>query len=224
MATGPITPADDMADSVRSLSPTAQEPAAYNGTRDTSVFDDAVMHLVLEPPSPSGIVILTDTNEQPVNHHSIRLADIDPPSLPTIPAHELPLPLTDPRRIYRSPLPGLLLTHPNGSPEGGPSPFSSIPTTHDEFAQHFIRLHGIRSPEELERRLGAAMQEQKDELRRRMRRREEAIEHNARIEKEIRNLVDQRAMEVKLEEKLKAGAARRREEREERERKRRKRV
>lgn len=54
------------------------------------------------------------------------------------------------------------------------------------------------------------MQEQKDELRRRMRRREEAIEHNARVEKEIRNLVDQRAMEVKLEEKFKADAARRR--------------
>ncbi|KAJ9668165.1 hypothetical protein H2201_001594 [Coniosporium apollinis] len=224
MATGPITPGDDMADSAHSSSPTSHDFAAQNGIRTTSAFDNAIMHIVLEPPSPSGIIILTDPNEQPVENSSVRLADINPSTLPSIPAHELPLSLTDPRRIYRSPLPGLLLTHPSGSPEGGPSPFTSDPSTRDGFSQHFIRSHGIRSSEELERRLGAAMQEQKDELRRRMRRREEAIEHNARVEKEIRNLVDQRAMEVKLEEKFKADAARRREEREERERKRRKRA
>ncbi|KAJ9637194.1 hypothetical protein H2199_007480 [Coniosporium tulheliwenetii] len=223
MATGPITPGDDMADSAHSSSPTSHDFAAQNGIRTTSAFDNAIMHIVLEPPSPSGIIILTDPNEQPVENSSVRLADINPSTLPSIPAHELPSPSPTPV-VSTAPPPRPPPHPPQRLSRRRPLPFTSDPSTRDGFSQHFIRSHGIRSSEELERRLGAAMQEQKDELRRRMRRREEAIEHNARVEKEIRNLVDQRAMEVKLEEKFKADAARRREEREERERKRRKRA
>jgi len=135
-----------------------------------------------------------------------RPSDIDASNLPTIPLEELPLPLTDPRRKYKSAVPGVLLTHPGGWLEGGmaqelQSPIASVGGT-SPYSQEFIARHRITNATELQRHVKRETAAKLEELKGCMRERREALEHNERIMREIKQLEDQRDTERRVEAKM----------------------
>lgn len=156
--------------------------------------------------------LLTNPSPPPSHHHGLPVdSNIDPSTLPTIHFPQLPLPLDDPLRIYPSPIPGLRLTHPHGYLEGGPGVSGPDNSSFaQDFIAHFRITDGTALREIKEREIAHYV----DEARERMRERGEALAHNARVEKEIRTLMDQREMELKIETKMRVQASERRERRE----------
>jgi hypothetical protein len=146
-------------------------------------------------------VIPTSSSEIPKDGISIREQDILPSSLPKISKDELPLPLSDPRRIYASLVPGVKLTHPNGYYEGGPG----LDPKADTFAKDYLsRNSDIRTAADLEaakqRDIAASLEEAKQSAQRRL----AAIEHNENTHKKIRALEAQHDMELKLQKRMAA--------------------
>ncbi|GAB7346430.1 hypothetical protein MBLNU457_5127t1 [Dothideomycetes sp. NU457] len=184
---------------------------SYNVTFENSVCDI----LTSSDPSqkPTGLRILADdATEQSIPGVALRMRDIDTSTLPIIPLESLPLDLSDPRRKYASPIPGINLTHPFGYLEGGPG----IAPSDDEFARHFIHEHKIRGPEALKRTVEQELEANMELARERMRARKEAREKNERIEREIKSLGEQIEMEIKVLNKAREKARERREKRERR--------
>ncbi|KAL2350969.1 hypothetical protein BJ546DRAFT_856248 [Cryomyces antarcticus] len=194
MPTAPLTPedtniTDNVGDSTWSL-----EDIPYDER-----FENDVMHLVISPPH---------------NSSGIESSEAEAPDPSAISFTELPLPLSDARRVYRSPIPGLLLTHPDGLLHGGPYP--NTVSSMSEVAQKFVQCHSISTSEQLERRVTHEIEAQKELLRQRMRAREEAVENNARVDRELAQLQAQREVEVKIEKRLMEEAREKRERREKR--------
>lgn len=175
-------------------------------------YENALQHAILNPPTGrNGLVILPDDSpSQPEPGISVRARDIQPNHLPDIDFHQLPLPLDDTRRIYASPLPGIRLTHPVGYLEGGPGPSSD----QDAFVRDFISQHNITTRAQLLEVRAQEIEKNLDLTKERMRARHHALQHNARIEKEIKTLTDQREMELKIETRMRNEAMARRERRE----------
>ena len=181
----------------------------------SAAFEDSLSALVLNTswPSnaPSGIRVLDpNSNEQPIADRAIQASSVSSATLPDIPFTSLPLDLSDSRRIYASALPGVLLTHPTGYLEGGPS----ISPSEDEFARHFISDHRIRTPAELSLILEAEIKSNIELIKERSRAREEAKEKNAAVERELRTLEDQMEMEMKVLVKAREKAKEKRERKE----------
>jgi hypothetical protein len=176
-------------------------------------FENALHHILEYPPrSRDGITIIPqDSPDHPQPGVSIRARDVDPRSLPIVALQHLPLSVHDPRRIFASPLPGLRLTHPGGYLEGGPGP---SPDDQHAYARDFVERNNITHPEQLAMAVQHHMAHSIALAKDRMRARYDAQTHNARIEKEIKTLMDQRDMEVKIETRMKEDAKRRRETRE----------
>lgn len=179
-------------------------------------FEDSIMRAVLHQSAhPDGIRVLAeDSSEQAEDGVSVRLGDISLHSLPNIAEEQLPLPLNDSRRIFASAVSGLRLTHPGGYLEGGPG----LDPEMDTFPEDFISSRGINDAQELRVRVDEEIAEQLELLKSRMHARQEALEQNERVKKELQALLDQRSMEVKIENRVKAEAQARREKKEERRR------
>lgn len=177
-----------------------------------AAFEDSVLQVLSKSPSNAKPIRLipTDSTEQPRAGVSVRLEDIDMSSLPQISLSDLPLPLSDPRRKYESPIPGIFLTHPYGFLEGGPG----ISPDDDEFARHFVSDNRIRDADSLSEVVQQQIKENVQLARDRMRAREEAVEHNRRIEREIATLTDQMDLETKVLNKAREKAKERRERKE----------
>ncbi|KAF2788198.1 hypothetical protein K505DRAFT_353362 [Melanomma pulvis-pyrius CBS 109.77] len=189
----PLTPGDD-----QDPSPTAPvidyspPTVPYN-----AVFENALMTAILypsdnNPPAPPRQQT-SDTNP-----NSDSTLHIDPTTLP--------VPLTSPLRTHPSPIPGVLLTHANGYHTGGPGP---TPSSVAEFAEKFIKDHGIEDAGQLERVVEAKIQEMMEIVRERMREREKAVKHNEGIERELSNLEELRNVERRVAERIKEGRRKR---------------
>lgn len=175
-------------------------------------FQDSVQAVITNPPKtdPALRIIPNGSDEAPKQGTSIRESAIDRATLPQIAFSELPLPLSDSRRIYASPVPGINLTHPGGYLEGGPG----IAPADDEFARHFIAENNIRTAEELEAAVQREISANVELLRQRMWNRAEAKERNKRIGKEIATLTDQMDLETKVLNKAREKAREKRERKE----------
>jgi len=188
----PLTPGDD-----RDPSPTAPaidySPATvpYN-----EAFENQLMTAILYP---------SDNNPPPrqqpsdTNPNSGSTLHIDPTTLP--------VPLTSPLRTHPSPIPGVLLTHINGYHTGGPGP---TPSSVDEFAEKFIKEHGIEDAGQLERVVEEKIKEKMEEVKERMREREQAVRKNEGVARELEDLEDARRIERKIAERLKESRDKRR--------------
>jgi len=203
MSTHPLTP-------TRS-SPSASPPPSFlipTIPYDTA-FEDSLMRTILTPPAgdSDGVTILDSDSAAAAPGYSVIASDVDPSDFPHVAQDELPLPLNDARRVYRSSIPGVRLTHPGGLFEGGPGPASSASHAEvDTYAQDFIDTHDIRTPEQLRKRVEEEKAVWLREARARMRAREEAIEKNEKVEREIKQLLAQREMEIRIMKKLREQA------------------
>ena len=189
---------------------------AYNAD-----FEDSLIPLVLtdEPPPQTGIVVLPDDDEgaesqAPANLETAKLSSIDPHTLPRIPEADLPLPLNDPRRVYTSPIPGILLTHPQGYLEGGPP----LDPEMDTFPEHFLSENAskIKTSADLHAAVQRQVAESLEQLKGRMQARKEAKERNEGLERELRALGEEHEMEVRVHRRMVEEQARKREARERR--------
>lgn len=164
-------------------------------------YEDSVMQAILSPPAhDGGIRILPDDNkEAPIDGVSVRAQDISPHSLPSILESDLPLPLTDPHRIFSSHIPGVKLTHPGGYLEGGPG----LDPDQDTFTNDFLEENkDVTSAQELRERQQKEIDANVEDLRERMEARHKAKEKNDEIEKKLKNLKDQHDMELKVHRKM----------------------
>ncbi|KAF2774030.1 hypothetical protein EJ03DRAFT_254990, partial [Teratosphaeria nubilosa] len=180
-----------------------------------SDFEDALMRAVLDPDvKQDGIrVIPSDSIEQPEDGISVRANDISLQSLPSIPEDELPIPLDDPRRIFASPVAGVKLTHPGGYLEGGPG----LDPNEDTFTDFFLGNNSdINSADELRMAIQKDVDSQVEVLKERLRARQQAKERNEQIEKELKALMDQHSMELKVQNRIAEENARKKEARERR--------
>jgi len=205
-------------------------PTSSSAPRYSADFEDALMNLMLHPPAPDGIQILDDTfPRQEGKGTTIHIREIDAASLPYVGASELPLPLDDPRRVYRSAVPGARLTHPSGALAGGPGPrgahplpaASSVgadaerdrgqvddgrPGDLQAETKAFIGARNVRTGLGLRRALLAEQQAQLKALRERMERRRRALDANQAVEREVKKLEAQREMERMLEQRVRERA------------------
>ena len=180
-------------------------------------FTDQLMRAVLDPVSPKGTVVLDKGSSAITNSDVVRLEDA---ALPDVSPLDVPLPLEDPRRVYRSAIPGVLLTHPGGPVEGG-APLNLAGSTVDssgppapevrELAQRLIKSNSIKSAAQLKKTIASETQKHLDDLRTQMQDRNEAIAENERLGKEIKQIEAERATERKIEKnwKLRRQAAER---------------
>lgn len=197
MSTHPLTP--------KKSSPSASPPlsrSAHSIPYDAT-FEDCLMRTILTPPTAGfdDVTIVDSDSAAPVLGYSIISSDIDPSDLPHVSQEELPLSLNDERRVYRSSIPGILLTHPGGLFEGGPGPASSSASRAinlDAFARDFVQRHDIRTAEQLQRKVEEEKAVWMRQARERMLAREEATERNEKLEREVRQLVAQREMEIRV--------------------------
>ena len=150
----------------------------------------------------NGIRVIPDgSDEAPEEGVSIRAKDISPTSLPRIQKDELPLPLSDPRRIYAGPVPGIKLTHPGGYVEGGPG----LNPTLDTFNQDYLgRNSDIRTVADLESAKQRDIDTELEKAREIAQKRLKALDHNENIHKQIRALEAQHDMELKLQKRMAA--------------------
>jgi gas vesicle protein len=183
MTAGPLTPGEDV--ELEQSSPTTTSPSSvpYNET-----FENDLMKTILYPPA---------TPTTPTRS----------PNLPQIAPTSLPLPLKSPLRTHPSPLPGIQLTHPHGSLHGGPGP---SPQEIADFATRFISEHHITNEKELQKKVDEAVKQRMAELRDRMAKREEAVQANERVRKEIKNLELDREAEKRVEESVRREKERKR--------------
>ncbi|KAL1638922.1 hypothetical protein SLS58_008507 [Diplodia intermedia] len=186
------TPMDD-APPVNSMSTRPAAEVPYNRE-----FEDSVMRAILDPPPTS----------DGIESHGPLPAFLL--GRDTVPHEELPLPLDDPRRQYKSTIPGVKLTHPTGAYEGG----NPDPTDEDKaWVREWIQRNNIKTKDDLERVKTEAIQEELDEMRRRARARQEAIGEREKIEKELKALNDQREVELKAQRSIIEKAKAKKEER-----------
>lgn len=171
--------------------PTAEVP--YNRE-----FEDSVMRVILDPPA-------TNDGVESRGPLPAFLLGRD-----TVPHEELPLPLDDARRQYKSIIPGIKLTHPTGAYEGG----NPDPTEEDKaWTRLWVERNNIKTIDDLERAKAVAYQEELDEMRRRAQARKEAIDEREKIEKELKALNDQREVELKAQRSIIEKAKAKKEER-----------
>jgi len=192
---GPTPPSDDQINGVYATY--VPHDLKYNGD-----FEDSLIHAVLDSDGTAnqGVrVIPDDSDEQPQDGVSVRASDISLASLPVITEDDLPLPLNDPRRIFASPVPGIKLTHPGGYLEGGPGLDPDMDTFPEDF---FSRNSDVNNMAELRRAVQTEVDEKVEELKERLRARQKAKEKNEQIEKELRALVDQHYMELKIQRRM----------------------
>lgn len=178
-------------------------------------FEDSLMQAVLGAEAAhDGIrVIARDSTEQPVDGVSVRASDVSLQSLPSITEDELPLPLDDPRRIFAGPVAGVKLTHPGGYFEGGPGLDPEL----DTYPDHFVSEHmDVRSANELRTLMRSEADANVEFLKERLKARQRAKERNEQIEKELKALMDQHGMELKIHNRLAEESQRKKEARERR--------
>jgi hypothetical protein len=190
-------------------SPSANEPtdgiyASYvpHDLKYNTDFEDSLVQALLDPEAKTDIgirVIPEDSDEAPEEGVSIRARDILLPSLPNISEDELPLPLSDPRRVFASAIPGIKLTHPGGYLEGGPGLDPELDTFPDDFLNHNT---DIGTAAALNTAIQSDIEAQIETLKERLRARQKAKEKNEQIEKELRALVDQHNMELKIQRRM----------------------
>lgn len=175
MGNAPLTPRDEpeLTSPMVDFSPST---VPYDET-----FENSLMEIILNPP------------HQP----SPRKPSDD---IPTIPASQLPIPLSSNLRTHTSAIPGLYLTHKNGYHTGGPGP---PPHTIEEFADRFIREHGIEDAGQLERVVEDVVRIKLEEAKQRMEKRKELVEKNKSIERELEDLRLQRSAELRVMERVK---------------------
>ena len=170
----------------------------YNGD-----FEDSLIDIILNPSDVTTTenairVIPEDSDETPVDGKSVRFQDVDLTNLPTLTEHDLPIPLTDARRIYASPIAGIKITHPDGWIEGGPA----LDPNMDTFADDFLSQHSdITNLEQLQRAVKKEVDANMEVLKGRLRARQQAKQQNERIAKEIRTLMDQHDLELRIQQK-----------------------
>ncbi|TKA67519.1 hypothetical protein B0A55_10141 [Friedmanniomyces simplex] len=167
----------------------------------TADFEDSLMRAALDPnATQDGIrVIPDDSPEQAETGVSVRASDVSLQSLPTITEEELPLPLTDPRRIFASPVPGVKFTHPGGYLEGGPGLAPEMDTFPDDYFQN---NPDITSPDELRKAISREVEASVELLRERLRARRQAREKNEQIEKQLQTLREEHDMELRVHNKM----------------------
>jgi hypothetical protein len=121
---------------------------------------------------------------------------------PMISASDLPIPLSSHLRTHPSPIPGLFLTHEHGYHTGGIGPSAHIV---NEFAQRFIaeRDIGAGDVRALEQAVREEIQGKLEEVKTRMRKREEAVERNDKVQRELEDLRLQRQAELRVLERMK---------------------
>lgn len=189
MATEPMAEGDDPFTTGVAAQWTTR-PIAYNAT-----FEDSVMRTVLTPPQSDGIILLKDGDDAPTDEPSSIRSAIDASTLPEFAPTDLPLPLDHPSRIYRSTVPGIRYTHPDGALEGGEGPGAA---ERADYVQRLVEEHRLRSPKyfwqvvEVERRDALRLLEE------RMRAREKAIRQNEDVEAQLVQKKEQRDLEVRV--------------------------
>ena len=168
----------------------------YNAT-----FENSLMIAVLDAAArQDGIRVLADdSNEQPVNGVSVRARDVSLQSMPTIAEDELPLSLDDPRRIFSSPVPGVKLTHPGGYLEGGPGLDPDVDTFGDDFLSHHEH---VNSPKDLRAVIRQEIDSSVELLQTRLQARQKAKERNEQLEKELKTLMEQHGMELRIHNRM----------------------
>lgn len=177
MSNAPLTPRDEPVDLLTSPSVDfSPSTVQYDET-----FENNLMEIILNPPSDQRIP--TPSREPPM-----------------VSASQLPIPISSPVRTHPSPIPGLYVTHANGYHTGGPGP---SPHTIQEFADRFIREHGIEDAGQLERVVEEIVGQKMQEVRERMERRKEVVERNRGVERELEDLRLQRAAEMRVMERVK---------------------
>lgn len=175
MSNAPLTPRDEpeLTSPMVDFSPST--------VRYDEAFENSLMDLILNPPSAP----------------SPRKPSQD---IPTISASQLPIPLSSHLRTHNSAVPGLYLTHKNGYYTGGPGP---SPHTIQEFADRFIREHGIEDAGQLERVVEDVVRSKMEEVKERMGKRKEVVEKNKAVERELEDLRLQRSAELRVMERVK---------------------
>ncbi|KAK6438507.1 hypothetical protein LTR95_005291 [Oleoguttula sp. CCFEE 5521] len=183
-------------------------------------YENAIMQITLrpDPNAKRGIRVIPEgSSEQAQEGVSVGAADIAWESLPIIAEADLPLLLDDPRRIYASQVPGILLTHPGGYHEGGPG----LDPEMDTFAEDFTSRHGdVQDAVQLRAAKDKDVKANLELLKKQMLDRQKAVEHNAKIHSQLKALTEQHELELKL---LKNSAEEQRVKRETREKKKRER-
>ena len=183
-------------------------------------FEDDLIDIILNPDHDAsrGVrVIPEDEDEVPVDNHSVRFQDIDLTTLPTCNEADLPIPLSDSRRIYAHPIPGIKLTHPYGWVEGGPSLDPQLDTFADDF---LLNRPDVTTVEQLRAAVNAEVTTNIARLRERLLERQKAKNRNEQILKELKTKTDQHELEKKIHERQAEETRRKKEAREARERKR----
>lgn len=193
----------------------ASDPAVEIETIETDTtfpysvpFADSMIMPVLNPPpratkAINGLRVAHPQSAEIIKSTTIRYQDIDHGSLPPIDPAHLPIPLDDPRRIYSSGVAGLRLTHPGGALQGGSGPQAHgglrapLPEQ-PEFVREFMDKHNISTAKQLQNAVKAEQVVLTEELRIRMRDREEANEKNRKVQERIDNLVAEREMERRV--------------------------
>jgi hypothetical protein len=176
MGNAPLTPRDEpeLTSPMVDFSPSTVQ---YD-----EAFENSLMEILLNPPpQPSSPRKPSD-------------------EIPTISASQLPIPLSSNLRTHPSAVPGLYLTHKNGYHTGGPGP---SPHTIEEFADRFIREHGIEDAGQLERVVEDVVRHKIEEAKQRMEKRKELVEKNRGIERELEDLRLQRSAELRVMERVK---------------------
>ncbi|KAF2199529.1 hypothetical protein GQ43DRAFT_376069, partial [Delitschia confertaspora ATCC 74209] len=174
MSAAPLTPGEDQEP------PSTIDYAPENVPYDES-FENELMKTVLYPPP--------DSHSRPFPSHD----DL------YVPVSSLPVPLSSRLRTHPSPIPGLFLTHPHGSYTGGPRSSASAANA---FAERFISENNLTTADDLERKVAETMKEKIEEVKERFMAREEALEKNEAVRKDIKNLEVQRQAEVRVEERI----------------------
>ena len=186
----------------------------------SAAFEDSLIDTILNSPTnarPGLRILPEDSAEQSTPGQTIRSDQINWADLPRIEEDELPLSLTDPRRIFSSRLPGINLTHPGGYLEGGPGLDPDMDSFADDF---FANQHALSTSAQLDAAVEKEVQASLALLAQRMRARREAREKNERIGRELKTLVDQHEMELKIQSKMAEDQKRKKEARERRRRER----
>lgn len=163
-------------------------PPTYDAT-----FENSIMQIVLEPSSRSSTLNQTDNSfsQNSTEQLSNTKGPFDPSS---IPSH--------------------LLNHLTDHPIGR-SATSSVPL--GTFASSFVRQHDIHSREQMQRVIAAEIRVATQELEKRMEARYDATERNAKVRREIEEVVAQREVERRMERRALDEAVKRRQKREEKE-------
>jgi hypothetical protein len=187
------------------ISPSTDEAAQFtyanyeaDDIKPTAQFMDDVSRILhdFSAKSDMGIrVIPRRSNELPKEGISICEKDILSSSLPRITKDELPIPLSDPRRIFSSGTPGIKLTHPFGYVVGGPGLDPKL----DTFAKDYLsRNSDIRTAADLEAAKARDIAAGIEKAKKAAEERQGAKEHNEKVHKKTRAHEDQHSMEMKL--------------------------